>query len=104
MVYSDYLNLGIIFLARKGFKEPTICKMLKEEKLSCTWEMCISFLRGMMKQNRLVENKVQVDYPKRGLKSKRLWKNKCALIIKLQFTNSINCCFLEATRSASALS
>ena len=38
MVYSDYLKLQIIFLARKGYKVPTISKMLKEEKRSCTQE------------------------------------------------------------------
>ena len=37
MVYSDYLKFHILFLARKGYKAPTIT-LLEAENLSCTHE------------------------------------------------------------------
>ena len=45
MVYSDYLKLHILFLARKGYKAPTICNLLKAENLSCTREIIFLFLK-----------------------------------------------------------
>ena len=45
MVYSDYLKLRLIFLARKVYKAPTISKMLKKVKLSCTRKNVYLFLK-----------------------------------------------------------
>ena len=44
MVNSDYLKLCILFLARKGYKAPTIT-LLKADNLSCTRENLFLFLK-----------------------------------------------------------
>ena len=43
MVYSDYLKLRILFLARKSYKALIICNLLQAENLSCTRENILLF-------------------------------------------------------------
>ena len=45
MVYSDYLKLRILFLARKSYKAPIIRNLLQAENLSCTRENVSLFMK-----------------------------------------------------------
>ena len=63
MVYSDYLKLRILFLARKSYKAPIICNLLQAENLSCTQNVSL-FMK------RYVETHSIARKPDSGLLSK----------------------------------
>ena len=78
MVYSDYLKLRILFLARKSYKAPIICNLLQAENLACTRENVSLFMK------RYVETHSIARKPGSGLLSKVTAEIKALVVQKMR--------------------
>ena len=56
---DDYLKLHMLCLARKGYKAPTICNLLKAENLSCTRKNVFLFLKRYAETHSMLESRAQ---------------------------------------------
>ena len=59
-----YLKLLMLCLARKGYKAPTVCNLLKAENLSCTRENVFLFLKRYAETTASLESRAQGVCPR----------------------------------------